>query len=179
MEKPNFHVKHINDYELEFLKEIAAQIAGYEPSHMWGRLTRSPMTNDADHYERFMDISNQEDLAKKIELYGDGFHSTMRHIMRIGSELAKGQTSGINFFSKHQDLHKNVPYLKQVNTNELRFLHSKPRIEEKPQNSTKITNNAIQPILQSNVDHVLPKPKTKATKMGHYFDNYGYGNYLS
>lgn len=120
-EKQQFHSNLLNDYELEYVRELAGQVAGFEPSDMWGRLTREKPQNELHHYHKLMNVKNQQDLTRKMTIYGGGFQKTVKHVLNVGSKVAQGTSIGVNFFAKHPELYKSIPFVNNIDPSTLRF----------------------------------------------------------
>lgn len=115
-EKNLVDVRNLNDYEFELVREVAAQIAGYEPSEMWGKLTREGMRGDRKHYEDIMDSDSQQHLhlMAQFDEKGGSFSNVLKHVLNVGSKVVSGGSKVLGYASKHPQIYKYLPYVGQI-----------------------------------------------------------------
>lgn len=109
-----FDERNLSDYEFEFVRELAGQIAGYEPSEMWGRLTREIPKHNPYYYEQIMDAESQQSLHGLGMIHGGSFGDVLRHVLHVGSQIVKGASKASNYLSRNPYLYKHIPLLNMV-----------------------------------------------------------------
>lgn len=168
-----FNPRELNNTEFEMLRELSAQISGYEPSEMWGKLTNEQMQGPEFYYNKIMNSKNQSDLHDKMYMYGEGFHKTLKHVLHVGSDIAKGTATGVNFLAKHPQYYQWVPFLNEVKPELLKTVGSVAN------EGSKALKTVAQHIHTKQGEPNLPNTK-KQMQAGcladAQFDKYGYGN---
>jgi hypothetical protein len=154
--RDSYHfVLNLSPHEFECLREIAVQLMGGKPSHMWGRMVsgREPLEAGIDDYQDIVRMPNQHAASKMLEAesgygQGGGFGKAFRHVARIGSKILKAGHHALKFIDRNKDL------LLQAIPDEYKgeaeaFLETANRIDD-----------AVNPIVDATIDAV----KQGATK---------------
>jgi len=177
-----FHANQLNDYEIELMRETAAQLAGYEPSPVWGKLLKYRERAETPIYEKIMNINDQEELHSFLLDHDEKNHNAFRNVINIASDVSRGSNvNGSNIIYRHPDLSKYPSYLKKINGKSINLGAYLPLKEVNKMESKSDVIHHIKEKLpsQTPLDHpILYHPEDMKSKKGRYvgyFDKYGYG----
>lgn len=89
----------LNDYSHALVKEISAQLIGYQPSHVWGKLTRPTKKRAKNHHE-YLSIMRSRDpshLRTNTKAYKHATDLARKYIQNIprGSHIKKNGFQGL------------------------------------------------------------------------------------
>lgn len=111
------HVLHMNPYQVEMMREAAAQLLGGKPSGFFPKMVddNEPLEAPAEDYENIIQMPNAHAMGRMLEaddghVKGGGFFSGLKHVIRKIGKWYNPVSSALKFANQNQsDLLSMVP----------------------------------------------------------------------